>query len=359
MKILHLIDEPWDSGLTAYALQAAELLQQAGQEVVVGVLPGKKPEAMARERSLKTIPITGVLSLRRMLRLDHWDVINVHTGRTHTWAIFARLMGGKSARRAALVRTRGDARPLKGNFNFKLMYKKTDAVIAASEHVRNQYEDVLQLGEDKARTIYPAVQLENHGAPPKGAVVGILGRLDLVKGHTVFLEAAAQIVKTQPDIQFLVAGKEAGIPLQLLMNQVAELGLGENIKFFGYVPSPYDFMRQCTIGVIASIGSEEVSRACLEWMATGRPVVGTIVGCLPELIEPEESGLLVSPGDSVALSEAISRLIRDPHLCKTWGKNAQNLALNKYSPAKFLEKTLACYTWAIAQNKKKYERSRS
>ena len=113
MKILHLIDEPWDSGITAYALQTASLLHKAGDNVTVGVLAGKKPEKLAVEKGLITAPFEGVGQLRRLLKRP-WDLINAHTGRTHTWSILTRALAGLgSARTVPVVRTRGDARPIR------------------------------------------------------------------------------------------------------------------------------------------------------------------------------------------------------------------------------------------------------
>jgi glycosyltransferase involved in cell wall biosynthesis len=350
MKILHLIDEGWDSGLTAYALQIADLLQKSGQDVSLGVLPGKKPEMMAKARGLKTYSISSFWDIRKILKAQSWDVVNVHTGRTHTWTAAAKLSLGQAGANIVLVRTRGDARPLKTNVLFRFLYKKTALVIAASDHVRNQYESGLQLIDEKVRTIYPAVAPDEKAVSLPVSIVGIVGRLDVVKGHSVFLDAAAAVLKEKPQTKFLIAGKEAGVSLRLLQNQVAELGISANVTFLGYVPSAQDFMRTCSFGVIASLGSEEVSRACLEWMGTGRAVIGTLIGCLPELIEPDETGLLVPPGDSGALAEGILRLLRDAALPQKWGESARQKAQTFYSPEIMLSKTLTAYEWAQKQS---------
>jgi len=121
------------------------------------------------------------------------------------------------------------------------------------------------------------------------------------------------------------------------------MGLGKAVDYLGYQDSAQDFMRGCSIGVIASIGSEEISRACLEWMAVGRPVVGTLVGCLPEMIEPDENGLLVPPGDGLAMGDALLKLLREPGRIEALGKNAHAFVRQKFGPNIFLEKTVAVY----------------
>jgi glycosyltransferase involved in cell wall biosynthesis len=171
--------------------------------------------------------------------------------------------------------------------------------------------------------------------------------LDPVKGHTFFLEAAADVLRELPQTKFLIAGKEANVSFSLLQNQIRALGLESSVEYLGFQASALDFMRSCTIGVIASIGSEEISRACLEWMSVGRPVVGTLVGCLPELIEPEETGLLVPAGNGSALGEAILKLLRDPQVVSSWGRHANSVIQNKFSAEIQLEKTLEVYHYAM------------
>lgn len=340
MKILHLLDEPWDSGITAYALQSAELLAADGHDVVVGVHSGKKPEGLAQKRKLITAPINSVSQLWALTRSKEWDVINVHNGRSHTWMVFFNMITG---RRIPLVRTRGDARIVAVNVLSNFIYRRTTAVIAASEHIGQQYDQGFDFLRERIHTIYPSVAISTDVALPSSQHVGILGRLDPVKGHSVFLEAAALVLKECPEAKFDIAGKEAGISISLLQNQTDVLGISHAVRFLGFQESAEAFMKSCTLGVIASIGSEEISRACLEWFAVGRPVVGTLVGSIPELIEPDETGFLVAPNDSAAMAHAIVTLLRTPHQKETMGRKAHQQALSKYSAARQKVQLMAVY----------------
>jgi glycosyltransferase involved in cell wall biosynthesis len=181
--------------------------------------------------------------------------------------------------------------------------------------------------------------------------VGILGRLDPVKGHSVFLEAAAYLIKKYPEAQFLIAGKEANIRSEVLINQMMALGLENQVKLLGFQPDAKEFMRKCSIGVIASVGSEEISRACLEWMSVGRPVVGTLVGCLPELIEPEETGSLVPAGDAYEMAQAMVRYADSRDLIKEHGAKAAHFIAEKFSPDIILNKTLSLYQKILMENR--------
>jgi glycosyltransferase involved in cell wall biosynthesis len=61
----------------------------------------------------------------------------------------------------------------------------------------------------------------------------------------------------------------------------------------------------------------------MEYMASGLPIVATAVGGVPDLIEPGVHGLLVAPGDPVALAGAVARLLRDPAAARAMGRRAR------------------------------------
>jgi NADPH:quinone reductase-like Zn-dependent oxidoreductase len=180
VNILQLIDEPWDSGVTAYALQISELLKNAGHSVTVGVRHGKKPEELAKKKGLSTVVVENLFHVHALLGAQKWDVVNAHTGRTHTWAIVARMLRGWSRRRLPVVRTRGDARPVNVNALTRFIYSRTSAFIAASEHVREQFEEAMGLDESRLQTVYPAVEAASTIASAPSHVIGMLGRIDPV-----------------------------------------------------------------------------------------------------------------------------------------------------------------------------------
>jgi len=81
MKILQMVDVPWDSGLAHYALVLAQGLQKKGHQVFVSAVPGEKPWQKAHRLGLKTIPlvsIKGLRPLRRFLRDQGVHALTVH-----------------------------------------------------------------------------------------------------------------------------------------------------------------------------------------------------------------------------------------------------------------------------------------
>src|SRR5579864_8373519 len=108
MKILEMVDVPWDSGLAHYALVLAQGLKKKGHQVFVSAVPGEKPWQKAHRLGLRTLPMVrlkNLKALRRFVRQHGIHLINAHTGSTHSLAVAAALGQG-----VAVVRTRSDAR---------------------------------------------------------------------------------------------------------------------------------------------------------------------------------------------------------------------------------------------------------
>jgi glycosyltransferase involved in cell wall biosynthesis len=73
-------------------------------------------------------------------------------------------------------------------------------------------------------------------------------------------------------------------------------------------------MRSCLALVVPSVWPEPFGIVVLEALAAGRPVVGSSIGGIPEIVRDEREGLLVVPGDVRSLSAALDRLIHDDRL---------------------------------------------
>ena len=89
------------------------------------------------------------------------------------------------------------------------------------------------------------------------------------------------------------------------------------------------------MGVIASLESEEVSRALLEWMSAGRPVAASKVGCIPEILKDGEGGFLFEPGDVRGLAEKTDLLLSDDGLAQRMGQLDLERAAKDFAPARF------------------------
>ncbi len=308
MKTLHLVDEPYDSGVVHYALSSAKALSSRGHLSVIGALDGLPPARRAQSLGLRTFTYTrpwlDLGGLRRFLREESIDLLVAHTGSAHSLAVAATVAAPAGSCRVVRVRAGAQAprrRPFSG-----FLWSRTAGFIAANRAILEAARPLLEPGKTPSAVIFPGV--EDPGPPVPfpagGPVIGILGRLDPVKGHEVLLQAAALILRRVPEASFLAAGREENAKTARLQDLARELGIGGRVRFLGHVADAAAFMRGCHLGVVASLGSEAVSRAAAEWLACARPLVASSVGSLPEYLEGCEGGELVPPGDPEALARA-------------------------------------------------------
>jgi glycosyltransferase involved in cell wall biosynthesis len=166
-------------------------------------------------------------------------------------------------------------------------------------------------------------------------VVLFIGRLVPQKGVVQLLEAFAGVAKERPSATLVFAG-DGPLAGELKARSLAE-GLGERVVFLG--PTHYDTIERVhsisDVTVLPSIPTrnweEQFGFALVEAMASGKPVIGTVSGAMPEIVRPGVDGLLVSPGSPEGLYGAISRVLSDENLRERMGAAARAKAEANYS----------------------------
>lgn len=345
MRIIHFEDEPWDSGIAHYAATLAAEQSRRGHRVEFW---GREGSPALKDASARGVAARGwpagagswlsLTAMRARLSAFAPDIINAHTGSSHLLVLAA------APRASAVVRTRGDIRVPGGGPLARLAAGRTAAFIAANSSIQRH----LQGAFPGAR-----VRLVPQGIPgPKAAVpmpaaarLGIIARLDPVKGHDVLFDAALRLKSECPGLKILCAGE--GALLEPLRRGLRSRHLEAMVDLLGRVPDKWDFLAGCRVGVVASTGSEAVSRAALEWMAAGRPLVASRVGGLPDLVEDGVTGLLVEPGDARAMAEALKTLLADATGTCAMGARARERWEKEFAPEPFYQSTQKVYDETI------------
>jgi glycosyltransferase involved in cell wall biosynthesis len=160
-------------------------------------------------------------------------------------------------------------------------------------------------------------------------LVGVVGRLDPIKGHDLFLEAAALVARERPDARFPVVGGElreadAGYGAGLAA-RARELGLNGAVRFTDHQDDAIPWIDALDVIVIPS-RSEAGPLVLGEAMALGRPVVATDVAGPAEVVEHGRTGLLVPRGDAGAMAGAILDLLAAPARAVALGHAASTRA---------------------------------
>ncbi len=170
---------------------------------------------------------------------------------------------------------------------------------------------------------------EELGLDPHATYLLFLGRLNLVKGPDLAVEALTLI----NDANLLVVGD--GPMEESLKQRAARLGLGERVLFLGQRPHQEvpRYLAACDLLVLPS-RSEGQPNAVLEALAAERPVVAAAVGGVPEIVADSRQGMLFPPEDPAALAAAVrraleypwdNRVLAEPLAQRSWKANAAKL----------------------------------
>jgi glycosyltransferase involved in cell wall biosynthesis len=173
--------------------------------------------------------------------------------------------------------------------------------------------------------------------------VAFAGRLIGEKGAEVVVRAFADVVKELPDARLLLAGE--GPERNRLKKLITTLKLSQSTSWLGYLPPPELEHKFSTAWVqaVPSLWEEPFGIVAVESMMRGTAVVASNSGGLTEIVRDHQTGILVPPGDEVALAEALALLLRNRDLAETMGRNGREVALTHYSETMFIDKFVRLY----------------
>jgi glycosyltransferase involved in cell wall biosynthesis len=280
-----------------------------------------------------------VKRIRTLCGEEKFDIVDAH--RSEGFALLAAAVARSGA---ALVRSRGDMRrPSRDPVNRFVHVYCCSGLTASGKVVAGIMADAFNLPEREIEVVYYGVD-SIHYSPgreetlrrewnvkEKDFLVGMIGRVDRVKGLSYFLQAAAMAARGRERAKYLVAVKEEHEDLETYRDMIDKLGLGERIVFLGYRDDIEHVYRALDAVVVASLGSEANCRVTLEAMATGLPVIATRVGVIPEILEDGKCGYLAEPGDASSLAECLEDFLDTPNLAASMGAEARKRVEERYS----------------------------
>ena len=176
---------------------------------------------------------------------------------------------------------------------------------------------VIPNGVDLSRfTNVPPADPASFGAAGQ-RLVTCIGRLDPQKGMAQLLTTAGDWLPRLPDCDLLIVGEG---PLEDgLRRQCREAGIAERVHFAGWRPDIPEILAASSLLVLASAW-EGMPNVVLEAMASGLPVVAVAVEGVEELLGREAGEQTVPYGQRQAFSDAVARILSDPHLAARLGR---------------------------------------
>jgi glycosyltransferase involved in cell wall biosynthesis len=171
------------------------------------------------------------------------------------------------------------------------------------------------------------------GLPRDATLVVMAGQVTEIKGIWDFIDAAARLVAARIPVKFVVLGddlKNRGATREQAEAIVHERGLSDAFFFLGFRPNAQRLIPAFDIVAVPS-HVEPLGNATLEAMASARPVIGSRVGGIPEMIIDGVTGMLFPPRDPARLADAIAALVHDRDTARAYGDAGRARALDAFS----------------------------
>jgi len=226
----------------------------------------------------------------------------------------------------------------------RLALGRAVAILANSHAMKADYVRALGPAFERIQVVHNGIDTagpidgpdlrEQLGIPRDAVVIGIASRLAPSKGHDEFLRAAVRILEQAPETWFVIAGDDSiddhntGYRGRLKALSVT-LGISHRVRFLGFCEDMAPVYR--TTDIVAHAAWEEAfGMVIIEPMVFGKPVVATLAGGVPEIIENHVNGLMVPPKNPGALADALLTLVLDEGLRQRIGENARRIVAERF-----------------------------
>ncbi len=257
-----------------------------------------------------------VLQLARLLRSEKISVVHTH----NSGAMIYGALAARVARTGAVIHTRHGQRfgASRGQtLRFAWIARLVDRVVGVSEDTSRQCVSE-GISAKRVRMIRNGIDLTRFVPtehPADGPAV-LVARLAPEKDLPNLMRASSILVRQDPSFRLLIAG--SGPCMEETRQSIEQLNLAGHVELLGERDDIPAILARSSLLVLPS-RTEGISLTLLEAMACALPVVATRAGGNVEVVQDEQTGLLVPVGDPEQLAAAIQRLRRDPGEARRFG----------------------------------------
>lgn len=283
--------------------------------------------------------------LYKLFRQEKPDIVHLVGLKTMLWGSMACKLAGVKAMVSAVC---GLGMLFDEEHANSLMTRSILKVMRVT-HMKNRLVVIFQNNDDKAIflnakimkeeqcafTNGSGINLQNYDYTPEPAdeLIKIIFTARMVedKGTMILIDAAKKLEPEYRDkVQFLLCGGLDTNPNGITKEMLESRCDGEYIQWLGHRKDVLELLKQSHIMAFPSWYREGLPKSVIEAEAIGRPIVTTdSVGCRDTVIDGK-NGFMIPIKDSDALAMALKKLIDNPELRQTMGKNAREFAVGKF-----------------------------
>ena len=295
-----------------------------------------------------------IIALSRLIKRSRIDIIHTHGYFGCTFGRLAALLG-KTPTLIAHVHTTYYGFKRRNLLIERFLSLFTDRIVCVSQAVKRFVVEVEGISEKKTALIYNGVggprlfegdsdsnvDRRSLGLGERDLVVITVASLTPHKGHKVLIDATQVVSKTHENVRLLIVGD--GPLRNKLEAYVEDLQLSSKVVFAGQRKDIGHLLNLADLCVLPSTEREGLGIALIEALAEGLPVIGAMLGGIPEVIEDNVNGLLVAPGSSRELAAALEKMIRGKGIREKMGRMGRHIYEQRFTVTKMNQRIEALY----------------
>jgi glycosyltransferase involved in cell wall biosynthesis len=279
------------------------------------------------------------MTLRRLLSVGAADLLNTHSS-LDSWV--GTLAWQSLRNRPLLVRTRHLSTRVRDNWPTRWLYQTPAAIITTGQVTKDLLVERLGVPARRIFSIPTGVEMSEFvpreknrellaqlQIPQDAFIFGCVAVLRSWKGHLYLLEAFHELIQGGARAYLVLVGE--GPYRVVIQEKIAQLGLQPWVRLVGFRDQVAPWFALMDVMVLASYANEGVPQSLLQAQAMARPVIGTTVGGIPEVIVEGETGLLVPPREAGRLAQAMGRLMAKADYREALGRRGRELVVERFT----------------------------
>jgi glycosyltransferase involved in cell wall biosynthesis len=356
--ILHTESSQGWGGQELRIIQESLEFMKRGYRMMIACQPGSQIYTTAEGKGIPVIALKMKSSIDpvaftkclRAIKANKVDLVHTHSS-TDSWIC------SPAAKWAVLpvIRSRHVSTPIaKSPFSRLLYMKLADRVITSGDAIKREMIKVNGYDPQKIVSIPAGIDEKIFSPEINGDdvrkelnigrddyLLGIVSILRSWKGHTYLLEAFKALRERIPNLKLLIAG--SGPQEKNIAYYIKENGLTGSAIMAGFREDVPQILKNLNLFILPSYANEATSQVIPQAMAVGIPVIATSVGGIGEVITDGETGKLVPPRDSHALSEAIYWAYQHGEECRKMAWKARERVLKEFTLTRMIDQTENVY----------------
>jgi glycosyltransferase involved in cell wall biosynthesis len=293
------------------------------------------------------LDLAAIKTIRHRLKSGVYDIVHAFNSRALSNSLIA--SAGLPVKRIGYCGTMGHLHRWDPSSYLAVLNPYVNRVVCISKAVQNYLGSMgvppqrltqIYKGHDPAWfTAAPRTILREFGIPDDAVVIGCIANMRPIKGVPVLIEAVRKLAPTLP-VHLLLVGHNRDDEVNQLAGNSA---IRERIHLAGFRMDAPQLMGACDIFVMPTLKNEGFSKAVIEAMCMAVPCIVSAVGGMVELVEHDQTGKIVPPGDAHTLAEALRTYAQDVALRKRHGQNGLLRIQNHFSFPKMVDETIGLY----------------